>query len=85
MAAAQHWTGAGMTGPRLPATVILPSVETMAAGEIRAALNASKQTINYYRRRHGFPAADHRGKLSINRTADVAAFATAHGSKVVWA
>jgi len=73
-----------IAGPQLPATVILPSASTMTAADVRSALNASKQTISYYRSRHGFPAADYRGRRSIMRTADVAAFVTAHGSKVQW-
>lgn len=73
-----------MLGPQLPSVVILPAVQTMTAGEVRAALNASKQTLSYYRRHHGFPAPDHRGQRSITQTADLAAFVQAHGSKVRW-
>lgn len=74
-----------MAGPQLPATVILPSALTMTAADVRSALKASKQTISYYRAHHGFPAADHRGRRSVTRTADVAAFAAAFGSRVQWA
>jgi hypothetical protein len=73
-----------ISGPQIPATVILPSTPTMTAAAVRSALNASKQTISYYRRRHNFPATECRGPRSIMRTADVAAFVTAHGSKVQW-
>lgn len=73
-----------ITGPRIPAMVILPSTPTMTAAAVRFALNASKQTISYYRRRHDFPATECRGPRSILRTADVAAFVAAHGSKVLW-
>lgn len=73
-----------ITGPQIPETVILPSTPTMTAAAVRSALNASKQTISYYRSRHNFPATDCRGPRSIMRTADVAAFVTAHGSKVQW-
>jgi hypothetical protein len=73
-----------ITGPQIPATVILPSTRTMTAAAVQSALNASKQTISYYRCRHNFPAAEYRGPRSIMRTADVAAFVTAHGSKVQW-
>lgn len=73
-----------IAGPQLPATVILPSAPTMTAAAVRSALNASKQTISHYRRCHGFPAANYRGPRSLTATADVAAFVTAHGSKVQW-
>jgi len=73
-----------ITGPQIPATVILPSTPTMSAAEVRSALNASKQTISYYRRRYNFPAADYRGPRSDTGTAEVAAFVAAHGSFVQW-
>lgn len=73
-----------INGPQLPAMIILPSAPTMTAAAVRSALHASKQTISYYRRQHNFPAAEHRGSRSIMRTAEVAAFVTAYGSKVHW-
>jgi len=73
------------TGPQLPPVVILHAVQTMTAGEVRTALNTSRQTLSRYRQLYAFPAADHRGARSIMRTADLAAFLNAFGSTVKWA
>lgn len=61
-----------MTGPRLPARVLLPDQPMMPAWHLRTVLGASKQVLSLWRKRLGFPPTHHDGGQWYTSTAAVA-------------
>ena len=73
-----------ITGPQLAPTIILPTTPVISAGDLCRVFSVTRQSISNWRALYNFPAADHCGPRSFTRTADVAAFVTAHGATVQW-
>ena len=62
-----------LTGPCLPARVLLPDAPVMAAWHVRMALGgASKQVVSTWRKRYGFPKSHRDGMEFFTSTAALA-------------
>lgn len=74
-----------MNGPRLAPVIALPVAPTVTAGDLRRAFNVSRQSISIWRARHNFPRpSERRGRTTLTKTAEAAAWAAQRGSTVHW-
>lgn len=69
----------------LPGTIILPAGPTLKSADLCAAFGFTRQALNYYRKRHGFPAPSS-GRNSAARydTRAVSRWIAANGKRVEW-
>ena len=68
---------------KVPRKVVLPVSHVVSCGLMRAALaNASRQLINTWQKKYGFPASYKDGRNRFYLTADISAWLIEHGSTV---
>ena len=72
-----------VSGPQLPARVMLPSERLIASWHLRHALKASKQVLHLWRQKHAFPPFHRDGADSFTDTNAVRQWLEARGTRVM--
>lgn len=68
----------------LPATIVLKAGPTLRAADLCAAFGVTRQTLEYYRKRHDLPQPSGKGCGTRYDTRAVTAWINARGVKINW-
>lgn len=68
----------------LPKTIVLPTGETIEAGELQSSLAVSRAVIHLWRKRHGFPRSMRVGRNFTVRTQELAVWLNENGAAIKW-
>lgn len=68
----------------LPTSIVLKAGPTLRSADLCAAFGFTRQSLNYYRRRHNFPAPTGRNIAARYETRAVTAWLDARGVKTVF-
>ncbi|TPL16960.1 hypothetical protein FJ945_26090 [Mesorhizobium sp. B2-4-9] len=69
---------------KLPASIVLKAGPTLRSADICEAFGFTRQSLNYYRRRHDFPRAPGRNAAARYDTRHVTSWCAARGVKITW-
>lgn len=76
---------ANARGPvKLPSTICLRAIDAMNAAQVRAALNASRSNVFFWRKHYGLPRGMRIGNDVMTKTASLAGWAASCGMKIEW-
>jgi hypothetical protein len=68
----------------LPATIVLPAGPTLQSSDLCAAFGFTRQTLEYYRKRHGFPQPSGRNRAALYDTRAVSRWISVRGHQLVF-